>query len=148
MATRSLIGIETSKGVYDFVYCHFDGYLEFNGAILVHYYKDAEVIQALIYNGGNMSSLSKDVEECEFYGGKDEQYFTLTEEELDSGKTLWGVDFIYAYGFDNKWRYREVGVERVEEHENDFDPTSDGIYREYTTDWEEVPDFLEDPYNH
>ncbi len=29
----------------------------------------------------------------------------------------------------------------------DFDPTSDGIYREYTTDWKEVPDFLEDPYN-
>lgn len=169
MATRSLIGIETSKGVYDFVYCHNDGNLEFNGAILVNHYKDVEVIQALIYSGGNMSSLSKDVEKCKFYSGKDEQYITLTEEELDSRETQWRVDFVYAYGFDNKWRYRKVGVEEIEEHEMyvdeikgymsyyvwsdtneiayDFDPASDDIYREYTTDWKEVPDFLEDPYN-
>lgn len=56
MGTRSRIGIELPDHSILSVYCHWDGYPEHNGRILVKDYQDREKVQELI-DGGGMSSL-------------------------------------------------------------------------------------------
>jgi len=56
MGTRSRIGIELSDGSVLSSYCHWDGYPEYNGKMLVTHYQNREDVQELI-DGGSMSSL-------------------------------------------------------------------------------------------
>ena len=56
MATRSRIGIELPDHSVVSAYCHWDGYVEHNGKILVEYYQNREDVQDLI-DGGSMSTL-------------------------------------------------------------------------------------------
>lgn len=56
MGTRSRIGIELPDHTVVSVYCHWDGYPEFNGKQLVQHYQNREDVKALI-DGGSMSSL-------------------------------------------------------------------------------------------
>jgi hypothetical protein len=61
MATRSRIGIQNEDGSVDSIYCHFDGYPEHNGDILVNHYSEREKVQKLI-NLGSISSLAPEVD--------------------------------------------------------------------------------------
>jgi hypothetical protein len=56
MGTRSRIGIELPDHSVLSVYCHWDGYPEGNGKILVEHYQNREDVEELI-DGGSMSSL-------------------------------------------------------------------------------------------
>lgn len=61
MATRSFIGKLLPDGRIRAIYCHSDGYPEWNGAMLVHYYNTDEKIDALL-NLGDLSSLEPSIE--------------------------------------------------------------------------------------
>jgi len=56
MSTRSNIGILNTDGTIDFIYCHFDGYVEGVGAILHEHYLDESKVRELIALG-DISSL-------------------------------------------------------------------------------------------
>ena len=56
MATRSRIGIQLPDGSILSVYCHWDGYPEFNGVKLVEYFNSYEKASELI-DGGDISCL-------------------------------------------------------------------------------------------
>jgi hypothetical protein len=56
MATRSTIALEYADGTVGQVYCHWDGYLEHNGAILFKHYVDPFKTRELI-DLGDISSL-------------------------------------------------------------------------------------------
>jgi len=56
MATRSRIGIELKDGSVLSVYCHWDGYPEFNGVKLVEHFNSYEKASELI-DGGDISAL-------------------------------------------------------------------------------------------
>ena len=43
MSTRSLICKQIDKNLYEAIYCHSDGYLTYNGAMLIDHYKDEEI---------------------------------------------------------------------------------------------------------
>ena len=60
MATRSTIAMVRSDGAVVKVYCHWDGYLEHNGDILIKYYNTAEKVAALLAHG-DISSLGEQV---------------------------------------------------------------------------------------
>lgn len=55
MGTRSGIAI-SENGIIKAIYCHADGYLEYNGAILNEFYQDSVKVNQLIALG-DMSSL-------------------------------------------------------------------------------------------
>lgn len=61
MATRSRIAIEKKDGTVESIYCHWDGYPENNGIILVENYKDHKKVQDLI-DLGDISNLAPNVE--------------------------------------------------------------------------------------
>jgi hypothetical protein len=58
MATRSTIAILRDDNTVAKVYCHWDGYLENNGQLLVNHYDTADKVEALLA-GGDISSLGE-----------------------------------------------------------------------------------------
>ena len=56
MATRSRIGLELSDGSILSVYCHWDGYPEFNGVKLQEHFNSYDAAAELI-DGGDVSAL-------------------------------------------------------------------------------------------
>ena len=62
MATRSTIAIELPDGTVSQVYCHWDGYLDHNGRLLLKHYNSPELAAELIYHG-DISSLKQVVGE-------------------------------------------------------------------------------------
>jgi len=57
MGTRSFITIKHKDNTYSGVYCHWDGYPEWNGEILKKDYQARSKVVDLI-DGGDMSSLT------------------------------------------------------------------------------------------
>lgn len=64
MATRSTIALEFADGSVQQIYCHWDGYLEHNGAILQEHYLDPFKVAKLI-QGGAVSSLAPSIDKPE-----------------------------------------------------------------------------------
>lgn len=60
MATRSTIALEFADGTVQQVYCHWDGYLDHNGAILFESYQDPFKVRDLI-DLGDISSLGPNI---------------------------------------------------------------------------------------
>lgn len=61
MSTRSAIGIKLDDGRIESIYCHSDGYLEYNGKILLRHYSDLNKIKKLL-SFGDLSSLGENIE--------------------------------------------------------------------------------------
>ena len=60
MATRSTIALEFADGTVGQVYCHWDGYLDNNGRILLEHYTDPFKVRELI-DHGDLSSLRPEI---------------------------------------------------------------------------------------
>lgn len=60
MGTRSTIAIRNEDGTVSGIYCHWDGYLAYNGKILVENYTDEAKVRELIALG-NISSLGENI---------------------------------------------------------------------------------------
>jgi hypothetical protein len=58
MATRSSIAVQHEDGTISSVYCHWDGYLEHVGKMLVDHYASQELAETLV-SGGAISQLQK-----------------------------------------------------------------------------------------
>ena len=83
MGTRSGIGIENpNTGVIKGIYCHWDGYLEHNGAILNEHYATSPKVNNLIALG-DLSSLRAEIGEKHAFS-----QFELPKEEVEAFKTL------------------------------------------------------------
>lgn len=72
MGTRSRIAhYNSADNVYSSIYCHWDGYPEYNGKILQEHYNTEEKVLALLQNG-DMSALNPTIEESVFYKARGE----------------------------------------------------------------------------
>ena len=88
MATRSTIAIQREDGTVAQVYCHWDGYLENNGVLLVNHYNTAEAVEELLSHG-DISSLGQTVGVAHPF---DARVAEITQQEYDrlyDGMTLY-----------------------------------------------------------
>ena len=60
MGTRSTIALEYADGTVDQIYCHWDGYLDWNGKMLAEHYADPFKVRQLM-DLGDMSTLQPSV---------------------------------------------------------------------------------------
>jgi hypothetical protein len=67
MATRSTIAIEYADGTVGQIYCHWDGYLAYNGKLLSEHYSDPFKLRDLI-DLGDLSSLKPEIGEAHPFG--------------------------------------------------------------------------------
>ena len=138
MGTRSRIGYELPDHSVVSVYCHWDGYVEHNGKILVEHYQDRDDVMDLI-DGGGISSLrtrgtwdhssplrDEDGEYiCDAAGylkyenDRDPQplYYTERGEELDIAHTsfdefvsgnLGGEEYAYLFDLNGNWKAYKI----------------------------------------
>ena len=88
MATRSMIYKEQQDGTLKGIYCHWDGYLEYNGSILLEHYSDPDKLEKLLALG-DISSLGEKLEASEavrLYGHCyyiSEDFKALSDEEQE-----------------------------------------------------------------
>lgn len=60
MSTRSTIALRRTDGTMKKIYCHWDGYINWNGSILQKYYNTADKVENLLALG-NLSSLGPEI---------------------------------------------------------------------------------------
>lgn len=103
MATRSRIAIVNPNGTVESIYCHFDGYPENNGQLLLDNY-DYEMTRELI-DLGDISVLAKHPDRVEAYHrDRGEEY---REPRVDESMDAFFESDIEEYGYlitrDGEW---------------------------------------------
>lgn len=144
MSTRSYICKENEDGTYTGIYCHSDGYLTYNGAMLIDHYASKERVDKLL-QGGDLSSLGSKIEPdpnqphgfdfserqedvCVYYGrdrgetGIEARMVRLEDIEAPDS---W-IEYCYVFGKDGVWRYFECGKLK-----NGLKTVQEGLDEEY-----------------
>lgn len=125
MSTRSYICRENENGSFTGIYCHHDGYLTYNGALLLDHYNTPERVDKLI-SLGDISTLNEKIDPdphfehnfdnrqedvSVFYGRdrgeKDTEARLVDLEEIDKPDS-W-IEYCYIFGKDGNWKYFECG---------------------------------------
>jgi hypothetical protein len=112
MATRSYIGIRNTDASVDYIYCHFDGYPEHNGAILREHYSNINRVNELL-NLGDLSVLGKFIGEkqdfdkrvvgnCLAYG-RDRGESNVSKKNTGYDELITNQDVDYVYVFDGDY---------------------------------------------
>ena len=119
MSTRSFICVEQDDGSYKGVYCHSDGYLTYNGAMLLDHYNSREKASEIIALG-DLSLLCEKLypdperphsfdydsrqEDVTVAYGRDrgEKGTEAREITLEDAKESW-CEYMYVFGKDGKW---------------------------------------------
>ena len=141
MSTRSLICMKVDDDKYNAIYCHLDGYLTFNGAMLVDHYKDREKVEKLL-NLGNISFLAQNIDPdpskphsfnyderqkgvVVAYGrdaGEENQEFSVCS--LKDLKEWNSIEYIYIFDENNEWQYSHYPFDK-------FESVKDGLDKKY-----------------
>jgi len=110
MATRSAIAIETGLPemgpcIIHAVYCHWDGYVTNNGALLLKYFDSLPSAVALI-KGGSISSLGEGIDKTVFHcRDMDREMVPASEygtrEEFIENSD--GLDYLYILNQNDVW---------------------------------------------
>jgi hypothetical protein len=139
MATRSTIAIEAADGTVKQVYCHWDGYLDHNGKILLENYDQAKT--AALVALGSVSSLRKEVGEKhdfdENFDRTDPRYQWTRFYARDRGEDLDVHEFanFEAYRKDHQYEeyeyiLRSTGEWHVASYGDEYVPLVDAIAAE------------------
>jgi len=108
MATRSLIGINLNNGITKVIYCHWDGYPEHNGQLLVNNYTSPSAVFELM-ELGDLSSLAETPAQCIAFHRNRKEPWGMVEprdvntSELDAVSKDYGVDYVYTYNDEFEW---------------------------------------------
>ena len=104
MSTRSYIGY-CDNGFKNITasYCHWDGYVEYNGMILNESYTTIEKVKKLV-DGGDMSSLKENVEEIRYYKDENTEASKVKDFE-EMGKYMSGIDYVYLFNVETEVWY-------------------------------------------
>lgn len=140
MATRSTIAIEHANGKVQQVYCHWDGYLDHNGKILIEHYKDAAKTAALVALG-SISSLRREVGEKhnfdERFERDDPRYQWTTAYHRDRGEDLDVHEFKHFEDYRKNHQYEEYeyilrsnGEWQVATYDDQYKSLADAIAEE------------------
>lgn len=124
MSTRSLICREQPDGTYYGIYCHSDGYLSYNGAMLLDHYSDMEKLDKLLALG-DISSLNINVDPdptkphsfdydkrqagvVVAYGrDRGETGVEARQISLKDAQDSW-CEYMYIFAQDGKWYYYDL----------------------------------------
>lgn len=123
MATRSTIAIEHQDGTVEQIYCHWDGYLDHNGRLLLEHWIDPVKVCQLISMGdlsvlgavigdewsvirAQHEPLTKFEEPCTFYG-RDLKYKDTGPKQFKNFDDWWQnhtyQEYEYILRMDGKW---------------------------------------------
>lgn len=110
MATRSLIGLENQDGSINYVYCHYDGYPEYQLKMLSEHYQDRAKVAELISNG-DMSQLKEEIGLISFYKDSHKEVVDIevcfSPEAYRDKMGKYGCEYCYFLSKEGEWKYFE-----------------------------------------
>jgi len=128
MGTASMIGYYNEDGSVTATYCHYDGYLAYNGRLLVESYNTPKLAKD-VANAGYLSGLKKDLYESvvESVHNEPPVEYASPEVFLRCGDNHAGADYLYL--FDGEaWffssTYKKRSERRFEEVEMNLENTN------------------------
>lgn len=144
MSTRSYIAKKIGEDKYLTIYCHSDGYLTYNGAMLLDHYNTPERVDALL-SLGDISTLQEKLEPDpnlpHSFDYKERQEGVTVAYGRDRGDTEtearvfslaqlnnesnW-TEYVYVFDENNKWKYFKTG-----QAENGLHDVHDDLEKEY-----------------
>lgn len=147
MSTRSYIAKQIGENVFRTIYCHSDGYLTHNGAMLLDHYSDEEKLDELL-NLGDLSYLAPKInpdhskphsfdydkrqEGVVVAYGRDRGEENIEARNISEGNMTstenW-VSYIYVFNKDSKWVFGRPG-QNVSEF-RDVEEALDNAYSYY-----------------
>jgi len=138
MATRSIISIKLENDEYKAIYCHHDGYLTHNGALLLDHYNTREKVEELL-KLGDLSCLAKKIKpnpkkphSFEFDQRQDDVVVAYGRDRGESGteakilslkemfEESW-IDYYYIFTFENEWKYYDGNKRELRDVKEDLD---------------------------
>ena len=170
MGTRSYIARQIGDDQYLTIFCHFNGFPEENGAMLVQHYNTPERVDALLALG-DLYYLREKVAPAPGapHNHDNAQPGVTIAYQRDEGCTgcdaaiknledindpgLEGIEYTYIFSLDGQWLYfptgeAEFGIRNVKE-DLDADTVQYGsFYSEFLDDLGLLDDELEEPENH
>ncbi len=129
MSTRSLICEELDNGKYKTIYCHSDGYLTYNGAMLIDHFNDRKKLEELLALG-DISQLKPNLypdpryphsfdesqDEVVVAYGRDRGESDIEARELMFedlvDKSNW-TEYVYIFDKNNTWQVLEYPYEKM-----------------------------------
>lgn len=108
MSTRSNIGILNQDGTVDYIYCHYDGYLDHNGKILNEYYNTEDKVRELI-SLGDMSALTETIDSSIFYKRDREEILKIYKTSYADYTKEYFEEYVYLFTPGQGWEVREYG---------------------------------------
>ena len=123
MGTASMIGIYNDDGSVTATYCHYDGYLSYNGKLLVQSYNTPEAAKT-VANAGYLSGLTSDLDhdlKAAVHQNEKPIVYNSVKTFLQCGEKHAGADYLYlfdgeawfytdTYGPRNKRSFEEVEI--------------------------------------
>lgn len=112
MATRSYIGVRNTDSSVDYIYCHFDGYPEHNGDILINHYNNINRVNELLELGdlsmlgkfiGEKQDFDKRVRDCCLAYGRDRGETNVGVKNSDFRELINDQNVDYVYVFDGDY---------------------------------------------
>ena len=107
MGTRSNIAYKKSTGEIVSMYCHYDGYPEYNGVVLETHYNTKEKARALVDNG-YQSALKETVEKSN--EGRVHEEPPKTYRSFHSFLMDINFDIEWVYLYTDAWYYAETSL--------------------------------------
>lgn len=108
MGTRSNIAYKKSDGKIVSMYCHYDGYPQYNGVILSEHYNTKEKARALVDNG-YQSGLEETVEKSNLRRVHEDPPTTYHSFHAFIMDINFDIEYVYLFK-DDAWHYAETSL--------------------------------------
>ena len=118
MATRSLIGIKLGDYIKT-IYCHWDGYPENNGQLLVENYTSPSAVFDLL-DLGDLSSLAETPAKCKAYHrDRNDPWEMVESRDVDTSELMsvakdYDAEYVYIYNDENEWDCYRIGHTQID----------------------------------
>lgn len=105
MSTRSFIGMVNRDHTITSVYCHWDGYPEYNGKMLLQHYNNRAMTTKLLHKG-DFSSLQPKISDIQYYVDRGDEEVGAVKQTLDKFiemcRESW-CEYFYILKTDGTW---------------------------------------------
>lgn len=107
MGTRSIIAKSQMSGSFIAIYCHWDGYPDCNGRILVNHWTNQKDIDEL-FSLGHLSALGHNIRTCSAFGNKEKEnraevLGNIPIASIIEKFSIGGIEYLYVWNYDNTW---------------------------------------------
>lgn len=108
MATRGLIARQINNGEVEYLYSHWDNYIECNGITLYTFYNTKEKVDALFAKNKEISSLAENVEETSFYEEDNDGVRKCKLHLINTKADNMWAEYIYVFTLKGEWKYKNI----------------------------------------